>query len=93
MLFLQLHTEIRSELVQSLQKYLCAAILHYLKGNKKTPCLPRMKGHPEETQEGERGRAEQMRQQGLASPLASAVCQAEGYVEEQDSGEKPWPDG
>lgn len=30
-----------------------------------------------------------MRQQGL--PLASAVCQAESQVEEQDSGEKPWP--
>lgn len=34
-----------------------------------------------------------MTQQGLVSPLASAVCEAEGYVEEQGGSERPWPDG
>lgn len=49
------------------------AILHYLKGNKRPFCLPRI-GHPAETQGGERVRARQMMQQGLASPLAFQQC-------------------
>lgn len=77
MRFLQLPTEIQTELVQA-YKVFVHGNLTLLEGNKRPFCLLRIEGHPAETRGGEKVRARQMMQQGLASPLASAVRQAEG---------------